>query len=133
MSGIGFVVFVGYVIYLLNHTPDVSNPSLMIFHTAIRVTMLATLGAFIAFSLKLFRSNLHMYYHTLHRQHLTNTIQTFVEAARTDEQRDTILVKLIESVSSFGSSGLVGGGDDMPNTAKIIVDALPKVLSGKSA
>jgi hypothetical protein len=68
-----------------------------------------------------------MYYHTLHRQQLTESIQTFVDAARTDDQRDVVLLKLIEAVSSFGSSGLIA--DDGQNTAKLVVEALPKVLA----
>lgn len=133
LAAIGFAVFVAYVIFLINRDIVISSTPAAIYSATVRVTFLAAVAAWISFSLKLFRANIHMYYHTIHRQQLTNTIPTFVDAARTDEQRDAILIKLVESVSSFGQSGLVGGADDMPNTAKVIVESLPKVLSaGKS-
>jgi hypothetical protein len=131
VAGAAFILFVAYVTWLLNQTPDLRSIPGAIYASAIRVTLLASMAAVVTFALKIFRANLHMYYHTLHRQQLTNSIQSFVDAARTDEHRDAVLTRLVDAVSTFGSSGLIGSSDDMPNTAKIIVDAIPKVL-GKS-
>ena len=125
---LAFVAFVCYVIWLVFHQPELKSVPEAIYATAVRVTLLASIAAVVTFSLKIFRSNLHMYYHTLHRQQLTNSIQSFVDAARTDDHRDAVLTKLIEAVSTFSTSGLVSSSDDMPNTAKIIIDALPKAL-----
>lgn len=130
LSVAGFSVFVGYVIYLLTQDPIFASTPSAVYYAAIRVTLLASIAAAVSFTLKLFRANINMYYHTLHRQNLANSIPTFVEAARTDEQRDAILQKLIEAVSSFGQSGLIGGSDDLPNSAKIIVESIPKLISG---
>ena len=47
-----------------------------------------------------------------HRQRLANSIQSFVDAAATPEQRDMILAQLVDALSSFGRSGLVDGADD---------------------
>jgi len=128
-----FIVFFSYIYHLLDNVPDVSNTAHAIFSTSIRVIMLGSLAAIGAFLLKIFRANLHMYYHTLHRQQLTNTIEVFVESARTDAQRDVILSKLIETVSEFGSSGLIGGSDDIPSVAKIIIENIPKLFPGKGS
>ncbi|MCK1345931.1 hypothetical protein [Bradyrhizobium sp. CW11] len=127
-AGAAFVVFIVYVIWLGFHQPDLKTIPEAIYTSAVRVTLLASIAAVVTFGLKIFRSNLHMYYHTLHRQQLTNSIESFVDAARTDEHRDAVLAKLIEAVSAFSTSGLVAASDDMPNSAKIIVDALPKAV-----
>jgi hypothetical protein len=131
LAGVAFLTFVGYVIWLAYHQPDLKTIPDAVYTSAVRVTLLASIAAVVTFALKIFRSNLHMYYHTLHRQQLTNSIESFVDAARTDDHRDAVLTKLIEAVSAFSTSGLVASSDDMPNTAKIIIDALPKAL-GKS-
>lgn len=133
LAGFGFVIFTGYVVILINREISINSMPAAVYSAAVRVTFLAAIAAWVSFSLKIFRANIHMYYHTLHRQQLTNSIQTFVDAARTDEQRDAILLKLVEIVSSFGQSGLVGNSDDMPNTAKVIVESLPKALAGAKA
>jgi len=131
-AAIGLVIFIVIIIILLWHTPDISNPSEAIFYTAIRLALLGAAAALVAFAAKIFRSNLHMYYHALHRQQLTNSIRTFVDAARTDEQRDTIFAKLVEAVSAFGSSGLIASADDLPNAPKILIEALPRLLGHRT-
>ena len=126
---IGLGLFVGIIIYLFDHPIDIENPGLAIYYTILRVTLLGSIAAVIAFALVVFRSNLHMYYHSLHRQQLTSSIPTFVEAANSDDQRDIIFAKLVEAVSSFGQSGLISKGDEFPNSTKLVVDMLPKILS----
>ncbi|MGJ4890259.1 hypothetical protein ACQR1Y_18805 [Bradyrhizobium sp. HKCCYLRH3099] len=128
-AALAFITFVLYVVWLAYHQPDLRTLPEAVYTSAVRVTLLASMAAVVSFALKIFRSNLHMYYHTLHRQQLTNSIESFIDAARTDEQRDVVLAKLIDTVSTFGTSGLVGSSEDMPNTAKIIVDSLPKAIS----
>lgn len=126
-----FVIFVIYIIVLAYHQPDLHNIPEAVYTSAIRVTLLGAIAAVVTFALKIFRSNLHMYYHTLHREQLTNSIESFVDAARTDEHRDAVLTKLIDAVSAFSASGLVDSSDDMPSAAKVIIDAIPRA-AGKS-
>jgi len=128
-AAVAFVIFFIYAIYLLYHQPELATYPETLFAIAIRITILGSLATVVGVALKVFKSNLHLLYHTLHRRQLTNTIPTFVDAARTDEQRDIIFVKLVEAVSSFGSSGLIEGSEDVPNTSKIIVDLIPKLAS----
>ena len=123
-----FVFFLGYAVYLLYHPPETATYPAAVFSIAIRVTVLGSLATIVGVALKIFRSNLHLLYHTLHRRQLTNSIPTFVDAARTDEQRDIVFVKLVEAISSFGNFGLINSGDEIPNTSKIVVDMLPKLF-----
>jgi uncharacterized membrane protein (DUF485 family) len=124
-----FIVFFIYAVYLLYHPPELATYPTAVFAIAIRVAVLGSLATVVGVALKVFKSNLHLLYHTLHRRQLTNAIPTFVDAARSDEQRDAIFARLVESVSSFGNSGLIDGPDDIPNTSKIIIDLLPKLTS----
>ncbi len=98
----------------------------VIFYTATRVTILVTIGAFAAYSLKILRAYLHMSQHNLHRQRVANSISAFVESAITPEQRDLILTHLVEAVVTFGQSGLVQREDDTQLSSKLTVDTITR-------
>lgn len=102
-----------------------------IFHTVIRVAVLAIIGTIIAFCLKMMRANFHLYQHNLHRQRVANSIEAFVNAALTDEQSDRILEKLVEAVVSFGQSGLIQNEDDSIHASKLTIDSITKTLYNK--
>jgi len=102
-----------------------------IYHTLIRVSILAVIGTVIAFSLKMLRANLHMLQHNLHRQRVANSLEAFVNAALTDDQSDKILEKLVEAVVSFGQSGLIQNEDDSIHASKLTIDSISKTLTSK--
>lgn len=102
-----------------------------IFHTVIRVTILAVVGTIIAFCLKMLRGSLHMFQHNLHRQRVANSVEAFVNAALTEEQSDRILEKLVEAVVSFGQSGLIQNEDDSIHASKLTIDSITKTLNTK--
>ncbi len=68
-----------------------------------------------------------MYERNLHRKRIANSMAAFTESASSEDQRDLILTQLIESVSSFGNSGLVGKEED--SSGKITVDNVTRTLS----
>jgi hypothetical protein len=54
------------------------------------------------------RAYFHMIEHNQHKSRVTNSIEAFVASVRTDEQRDLVLGKLVDSVTQFGESGILG-------------------------
>lgn len=102
-----------------------------IYHGIIRVSILFVIGAITAFMLKIFRANLHMLNHNSHRLRLTKSIQALINAANTDEQSDKILQQLVESIVSFGNSGLIQHEDDNIQLSKMTVDNITRTITSK--
>lgn len=120
LAFIAIVIFLFYV--------DVSKESNreIIYHTVLRLSILTLVGTFLALSLKMLKAHLHMKQRNLHRKRLSNSIASFVESATTKEQGDAILVHLVESVASFGNSGIIGRDEDV---SKITIDNIAKTMS----
>ena len=100
----------------------------VIYHSAIRVTILAAVGTAAAYCLKILRAHLHMSEKNRHRQRIANSIAAFVDSARTPEQRDMILSQLVDSVVQFGNSGLVHRDDDNVYRSKAATDSIVRAM-----
>ena len=125
---IGFIIlFVACIYYFLVciDIPNEWNWSFT-YSSIIRIVILALLSTIIAFCLKMLKANLHMHQHNLHRKRIANSMASFVESAMDDRQRDIILSQLIESVSQFGSSGILGKDSDKGG---ISIDSITKTVS----
>ena len=106
------------------------------FHAAMRFAALATVGSVAAYCMGVLKAQLHQYLLNQHRQRVTNSISAFVESAVTPEQRDLILGHLVESVVSFGHSGLLPGQTPGEGTGpKLTVDNITRsmVMASKDA
>lgn len=101
----------------------------MIYHTAIRVTILTAVGAIAAFCLRMLRAHMHMSQHNLHRQRIANSMAAFVESAITPEQRDLILAHLVDAVVAFGDSGLLSKEDDSIHSSKMTIDTITRTFT----
>ena len=101
----------------------------VIYHSAIRVSILTAVGTAAAFCLKILRAHLHMSEKNRHRQHVANSMEAFVQSAVTPEQRDLILSQLVESIAQFGNSGLVQREDDNVYRPKMTIDSITRTLS----
>jgi leucyl-tRNA synthetase len=101
----------------------------VVYHTAIRITMLTAVGAAATFCLRIFRAQMHMSHHNRHRQRVANSMQAFVEAAITPEQRDMILAQLVSSVVDFGTSGLLSREDDAVYAPKMTIDSITRTIA----
>jgi len=125
-------LLIGAFIWLAYHYATVHLPEQMqwhiVYHTAIRLTILTAVGAATTFCLRLFRSHLHMNELNLHRQRVANSIAAFVESASTPDQRDLILAKLVEAVINFGNPGLVSADSDIVTVPMVTIDAITKTL-----
>src|SRR5690606_24349582 len=97
----------------------------VIYYTAIRITILTAVGAIAAFCLKILRANMHMSAHNLHRQRVANSLAAFVESAVTPEQRDLILAHLVDSIATFGNSGLLKEEDSI-YSPKMTIDTITR-------
>ncbi|MDI7258870.1 MAG: hypothetical protein QME90_03000 [Thermodesulfobacteriota bacterium] len=100
----------------------------VIYYTAIRVTILAAIGAIATFCLRILRAHLHLSQHNLHRQRVANSMAAFVESAVTPEQRDFILAQLVDAVVRFGCSGLLQKEDDSIYSPKMTIDTITRNL-----
>jgi hypothetical protein len=123
--GIFFIVAIVFLFYKL---PD-NETWQVVYHTAIRVTILASIGAVSAFCLRILRAHMHMRQHNLHRQRVANSISSFVESAATPEQRDLILAHLVEAIALFGSSGLIQKTDDNIYTPRMTIDSIARTFT----
>lgn len=98
----------------------------IIYYSALRATAIGFIGTLLAFSLKMLKSHLHMREHNLHRQRIANSMASFAESAMNKEQRDIILSRLVDSVATFGNSGMLGNEDD--SGSKITIDNITRTL-----
>lgn len=77
------------------------------YHASIRAIILGSIAAIATFFLSILKAYLHLLEHNLHRQRVANSTEAFVAAAASPEQRDLILGRLVDSVTTFGDSGLL--------------------------
>jgi len=101
------------------------------FFTSIRLALVGILGIGLAFSLRMSRAYLHMSEHNRHKLRVTNSIEAFVAGVRTNEQKDLVLSKLVESVTQFGESGILANQGDSANLPSVILESITKNV-GKS-
>ena len=133
LSSLSILAFILVAIYFVNHSHLSKNLEFgVIYFTALRIAILAAIGGAAAFCLKIFRANMHMRAHNLHRQRLANSMAAFVESASTNEQRDLILAHLVDAIASFGSSGLLTKPDDSVSPSKMTIDTVNRTFSGTS-
>jgi len=153
-SGASFLGFVGFGVYLMHHPPtsllgaqlqqtakvmkEIPGPEIRVpvslvvaqttYLTAIRLTLLTALGALTTFCLRMMRSAIHMAEYNDHRRRIANSITSFVEAAANPDQRDAILLRLVDSVAQFGESGLLANEKDSVSAPTIAFEAITKNL-----
>jgi flagellar hook-basal body complex protein FliE len=101
------------------------------YYTSIRLALVGVLGVGLAFSLRMTRAYLHMIEHNQHKLRVTKSIEAFVAAVRTKEQKDLVLSKLVESVTEFGDSGILGSQGETTGLPSVIFEAMTKNV-GKS-
>jgi hypothetical protein len=107
----------------------VSVPLLVVasaYFTSIRLAIVGVLGVGLAFSLRMTRAYFHMIEHNEHKLRVTNSIEAFVAAVRTNEQKDRVLSKLVESVTEFGDSGILGNEEKPPSMPSVIFETMTK-------
>jgi ElaB/YqjD/DUF883 family membrane-anchored ribosome-binding protein len=110
----------------------VSTPLLIAtsaYFTSIRLAIIGILGVGLAFGLRMTRAYFHMIEHNQHKLRVTNSIEAFVAAVRTKEQKDLVLSKLIEAVTEFGDSGILDKEEKPSGFPSVIFEALTKNVS----
>lgn len=132
LSGLSILAFFGVAIYLTQVQFPEEWKWHIVYFTAIRVTILTAVGAIATFCLRILRAHMHMSQHNLHRQRVANSMAAFVESAVTPEQRDLILAQLVDSVATFGSSGLLQKEDDSIHSPKMTIDTITRTFAPPS-
>lgn len=99
------------------------------YFTAVRLALIGVFGIGLAVSLRMMRAYYHMMEHNNHRLRVTSSIQSFVNAIRTATQKDLILGKLVESVTDFGESGILGGQTEGQGWPSVVMESITKNVS----
>lgn len=110
----------------------VSVPLLVVasaYYTSTRLAIIGVLGVGLAFSLRMTRAYLHMIEHNEHKRRVTNSIEAFVAAVRTSEQKDLVLSKLVECVTEFGDSGILGKQGETSSLPSVFFETMTKNIS----
>lgn len=129
LSILSLAAFLGVAVYLSKvKLPDEWQWH-VVYYTAIRITILTAVGAAATFCLRILRAQMHMSHHNRHRQRVANSMEAFVEAAITPEQRDMILAQLVGSVVDFGTSGLLSKEDDAVYAPKMTIDSITRMIA----
>ena len=121
-AGASILSFIGVAIYFATVDLPEQWRWEVIYHSAIRISILTAIGTGAAFCLKILRAHMHMSEKNRHRQRVANSMGAFVGSAVTPEQRDLILSQLVESVVQFGHSGLLQREDDNVYRPKMTID-----------
>lgn len=126
-----FLLLVGFATFL---KPDYQNDSAgfhwsAVYSTVIRLTLLTAVGALVSFCAKMYRAHSHLYEHARHRLKMVNSYSTFIDSAKTNEQRDIILSKLVDTIAHFGSSGPLQNEDDALHPSKMTIETINKSIS----
>ena len=100
------------------------------YYTSIRLALIGVLGIALAFSLRMTKAYFHMIERNQHKSRVTNSIEAFVASVRTDEQKDLVLGKLVDSVTQFGESGILGKESEA-SLPSVVFEAVTKNV-GKS-
>ena len=101
------------------------------YFTSIRLALIGVLGLGLAFSLRMTKAYFHMIEHNHHKSRVTNSIEAFVASVRTNEQKDLVLSKLVDSVTQFGESGILDNEGEKSVLPQIFFEAVTKNI-GKS-
>jgi hypothetical protein len=150
LSGAFFGVLIFYLTRLNSHPPELiqivvnsmkSNIPLQLtsipllittsaYYTSIRLAFIGVLGIGLAFSLRMTRAYLHMIEYNRHKLRVTNSIEAFIAAVRTNTQKDLVLSKLVESVTDFGDPGILdkskSDGSGLPS---VFLEAVTKNIT----
>lgn len=95
------------------------------FHvTALRLTILGAIGGSAAFCLRVLRSELHMHQLNAHRRRLAVSMPALIRATETQAQKDQVVLRVVDALASFGTSGLIRGADDAVGPSKFLVDSV---------
>lgn len=112
ISGAAAALLLSLAGWFVFQPPPNNSTADAIYHVGVRLTVLASAAAFLAFSLRILRSQLHMLERNRHRQRIANAMPSLLDAVSTDPERDITLRLLVSSVADFGDSGLVVEGAD---------------------
>jgi hypothetical protein len=102
----------------------------VIYQTVLRITFLTALAAMATFCLKILRAQLHLREQNLHRQRVANSM-TAVMGAASQEQRDMVLGRMVDAITSFGNSGLLSENDESMSPTKVILESISRAIPQK--
>lgn len=128
------VFLLGFLVYVFSFSPGKGAGEFtwdLIYGWAIKISIMIVVGTVVAFCVRMLRAYIYIREKNEHRLRVANCIGSFVGSASTQDQRDQILIILVESVVQFGASGLIPKEEDGPRS-KVAVEAFLKSLSSNT-
>ena len=108
LAGVSVVLLVSApLLFTQWELPTGAEWPVALYHTLLRVLALSAIAGMAAFGFRMLRAHLHLAEKNRHRVRVANCIESFVQSALEPVQRDLILAKLVDSIVSFGDSGLI--------------------------
>ncbi|NJD56090.1 MAG: hypothetical protein FIA94_06755 [Nitrospirae bacterium] len=120
-------------IFMLWPLPSEGSWPVALYHTLLRILVLSAVAGVTTFCIKMYKAHLHMVEINEHRLRVANSIESFVNSALEPQQRDLILAKLVESIVSFGDSGLVRSDREDISSSTMSADFIGRILSALSS
>jgi len=116
LSGVLIFIIICLLIHFSNSEPSDKATALQLIHrSTLHLAILGFFGTLATYCMRILKTAIHMYNHNKHRCVLANSIEAFVESTSTPEQRDLVLIHLINAISDFGTSGLVEKSGETTN------------------
>ena len=101
----------------------------------LRLFLLSVLAGMATFTFRMLRAHLHIAEKNRHRVRVANSIDSFLQSTSDPSQRDLIFAKLVDSIVSYGDSGLVQHEIDDRSSPMSgdLVGRIIAAISGKGA
>ena len=101
----------------------------------LRLFLLSVLAGMATFTFRMLRAHLHIAEKNRHRVRVANSIDSFLQSTSDPSQRDLIFAKLVDSIVSYGDSGLVQHEVDDRSSPMSgdLVGRILAAMSGKGA
>ncbi len=100
-----------------------------LYHTLLRLLVLSTVAGASAFCIKIFRAHLHMAEKNKHRVRVANSFESFVNSVNDPQQRELVVVKLVEAIIEFGDSGLIKHEQDDMGSSGLSGEWVGRILA----
>ena len=136
LAGVSVVLLVSApLLFTQWELPTGAEWPVALYHTLLRVLALSAIAGMAAFGFRMLRAHLHLAEKNRHRVRVANCIESFVQSALEPVQRDLILAKLVDSIVSFGDSGLIQHDGDYRSSPMSgdVIGRIVAAISSKSS
>lgn len=117
--------------WFLVQPPDLSLAWGIAYFVSIRLAIFGVAATVTAFSFGMVKANMQLREANAHRARLANSVNAFLVASESPQQRDIILTRLVEAVAEHPDAGFVKSGTDNESRGRFSVENLVRNASGE--